>query len=111
MFSSGDESEGENKLHVLQGDSLDGKEGKRPTEDAEESAMKRTDTAQKRRRRNKSGKGVQFGSVQCYEHDPQLDGAKLPFDGPAIGLGVAELMLDGEATSVDLRPFSPARFT
>lgn len=31
--------------------------------------------------------------------------------GPAIGLGVAELMLDGEATSVDLRPFSPARFT
>jgi len=30
--------------------------------------------------------------------------------GPAIGLGVAELMLDGEATS-DLRPFSPARFT
>ncbi|EOD14407.1 hypothetical protein EMIHUDRAFT_211850 [Emiliania huxleyi CCMP1516] len=31
--------------------------------------------------------------------------------GPAIGLGVAELMLDGEATSVDIRPFSPARFT
>ncbi|EOD12542.1 hypothetical protein EMIHUDRAFT_257109 [Emiliania huxleyi CCMP1516] len=30
--------------------------------------------------------------------------------GPAIGLGVAELMLDGEATW-DLRPFSPGRFT
>ena len=30
--------------------------------------------------------------------------------GPAIGLGMAELIVDGMASSVDLQPFSPARF-
>jgi sarcosine oxidase subunit beta len=29
---------------------------------------------------------------------------------PAIGLGMAELILDGAATSVDIAPFDPARF-
>jgi glycine/D-amino acid oxidase-like deaminating enzyme len=29
---------------------------------------------------------------------------------PAIGLGMAELILDGSATSVDIGPFDPARF-
>ena len=29
---------------------------------------------------------------------------------PAIGLGMAELILDGAATSVDIAPFEPARF-
>jgi len=29
---------------------------------------------------------------------------------PAVGLGMAELILDGSATSVDLAPFSPGRF-
>ncbi len=29
---------------------------------------------------------------------------------PAIGLGMAELILDGAATSVDIAPFGPARF-
>ena len=30
--------------------------------------------------------------------------------GPATGLAMSELMLGGAATSVDLSPFSPARF-
>lgn len=30
---------------------------------------------------------------------------------PACGLAMAELILDGECTSVDLSPFDPARFT
>ena len=30
--------------------------------------------------------------------------------GPATGLGMAEIMSAGEATSVDLRPFDPRRF-
>ncbi len=29
---------------------------------------------------------------------------------PAIGLGMAELILDGQATSVDISPFTPSRF-
>ena len=30
--------------------------------------------------------------------------------GPATGLAMSELILDGEAATVDLRPFDPARF-
>jgi hypothetical protein len=30
---------------------------------------------------------------------------------PACGLAMAELILDGESRSVDLRPFDPARYT
>ena len=29
---------------------------------------------------------------------------------PAVGLGMAELILDGAATTVDLAPFAPGRF-
>lgn len=32
-------------------------------------------------------------------------------NGPATGAAVAELVVDGEASIVDLSPFSPARFT
>ena len=31
-------------------------------------------------------------------------------NAPATGLGMAELLTKGEATSVDLGPFSPSRF-
>jgi sarcosine oxidase subunit beta len=30
--------------------------------------------------------------------------------GPAIGVGLAELLLEGRATTVDLTPFRPSRF-
>ena len=29
--------------------------------------------------------------------------------GPATGLAMAELIVDGEATTIDLRPFDPSR--
>eukprot|EP00325_Prymnesiales_sp_UTEX-LB-985_P001612 CAMPEP_0174706118 /NCGR_PEP_ID=MMETSP1094-20130205/9087_1 /TAXON_ID=156173 /ORGANISM="Chrysochromulina brevifilum, Strain UTEX LB 985" /LENGTH=87 /DNA_ID=CAMNT_0015904347 /DNA_START=55 /DNA_END=318 /DNA_ORIENTATION=- len=49
---------------------------------------------------------------------PDVDGAYVATGGgcwgilcgPATGLAMAELILDGEATSVDLSPFEPARF-
>lgn len=58
----------------------------------------------------------------CFEHRnpcrvPGVPGAFLStghtcwgiLNGPASGLALAEMIVDGQATCVDLRPFDPAR--
>ena len=46
-----------------------------------------------------------FVCLPCFTHNRGIAWA------PACGLAMSELILDGESSTIDLRPFDPCRFT